>query len=72
MALDVDMNEFDRKMAILRNTMRAAVEAETPHFTWLTKVNDKDAERIFRKRMEPLDELFGGPPSEEFEDPSPK
>lgn len=62
MALDVSTDEFDKKMALLRNTMRAAVDADTRQLQWLLGLNDEEARQRYERKMKVLDSVFGPPP----------
>lgn len=61
MAFDV-MKDFDKRMELLRNTMKKAVEAELPHLQWLRTATLEEARKRHEDKMAPLNQVFGERP----------
>lgn len=57
-----DMKDFDRRMGILKNTMKEKVEAGLPHLQWVDGLTDDEVREKHEQKMRPLNRIFGEKP----------
>lgn len=57
-----DLRDFDRRMGLLKNTMRKAVQDELPHLSFLRYATDEEARERHEEKTKPLRELYGESP----------